>query len=133
MIAPRGADDPIPVPRRTPVSRALLERFGFTKGCMKCRDIESGDNSRPALAHSQECRMRIEAAMADDRDLSRRLDQHQGRALEYMTRRSERGVPHFGEIVQEELQPGPASGSETRGPPAATEGGEISSTEHNHV
>ena len=42
VVVPRGADDPVPVPRRALISRDMLDRFGFTPGCLKCKDIESG-------------------------------------------------------------------------------------------
>ena len=68
---------------------------------MKCRDLRAGDPSRPALAHSSDCRTRIEQLMSEDPELTKRLDRHQQRQDKYFSRIIEAGDgankrPHFG-------------------------------------
>ena len=50
-------------PRRVQITRADLEKHGFTKGCLGCRAWLAG---KPRQGHSEECRKRMEAAMVDD-------------------------------------------------------------------
>ena len=45
--------------RRVIIKRAYLERFGYTDGCRKCRDIQRGEESLGTVGHSEECRKRI--------------------------------------------------------------------------
>ena len=44
------------------ISKDILQKFGYTPGYAKCRKLSRNDYSHPGLAHSQDCRIRIEAA-----------------------------------------------------------------------
>ena len=55
-----------PVPRNMNISQDIMRKFGYTPGCAKCRKLSRNEYSHPSLAHSQECRTRIEAASRTD-------------------------------------------------------------------
>ena len=67
-----------PVPRNMKISQDILKKFGYTPGCAKCRKLSRNEFSHPGLAHSQDCRTRIEAASRTDpvyRDRAERAEQ----------------------------------------------------------
>ena len=67
-----------PVPRNRKKSQDSLRKFGYTPGCAKCRKLSRNEYSHPGLAHSQDCRTRIEAASRTDpvyRDRAERAEQ----------------------------------------------------------
>ena len=55
-----------PVPRNMKITQDIIRKFGYTPGCAKCRKLSSNEFSHPGLAHSQDCRTRIEAASRTD-------------------------------------------------------------------
>ena len=81
-----------PVARRVIIHRSYLERFGFTEGCRKCRDILRGEESLSALGHSSACRARIEAHMEQDDVLRGRLHAAQIRQDQYLAGEVEQGA-----------------------------------------
>ena len=67
-----------PVPRNVKITQDILKKFGHTPGCARCRKVSRNEYSHQTLAHSQDCRIRIEAAsMADPtyRDQVERVEQ----------------------------------------------------------
>ena len=61
---PAPAGDPIP--RRLYLTKAILEKYGVTEGCLGCTNALLGNQGVP---HSEECRHRItEMMMADPTD-----------------------------------------------------------------
>ena len=65
-------------PRNMKHSQDILKTSGYTPGCAKCRKLSTNEHSHPGLAHSQDCRTRIEAASRTDpvyRDRAERADQ----------------------------------------------------------
>ena len=67
-----------PVPRNVKISQDILNKFGYTPGCAKRRKLSRNEYSHPGLAHSQDCRTRIEAASRTDpvyRDRAERAEQ----------------------------------------------------------
>ena len=50
-----------PVPRNMKITQDILKKFGYTPGCTKCMKLSRNEYSHPNLAHSQDCRIRIEA------------------------------------------------------------------------
>ena len=58
---PRTAEDAIP--RRVYITRATLSRYGMTEGCMGCTTSAIGGSG---VAHSEQCRSRIEREMRKD-------------------------------------------------------------------
>ena len=67
-----------PVPRNMNISQDICKEFGYTRGCAKCMKVSLNEYSHPGLAHSQDCRTRIEAASRTDpvyRDRAERAEQ----------------------------------------------------------
>ena len=120
VVIDRGRDAEIPKVRGFEISRDLIEKFGPTETCNKCRALMSGDNSQPALGHSMSCRARIAELMGSDPVLASKLDNEKKRQNEYLARRVEAGdssakrVRMVDEDKVEELLPGPGGVSETR-------------------
>ena len=56
------------------ITRAYLERFGFSDNCKKCCKICEGDESQPTLKHSDACRERIEGLLRQDPELASRVE-----------------------------------------------------------
>ena len=55
------AEEERPVPRNMKITQVFLKKFGYTPGCAKCRKLSRNEFSHPSLAHSQDCRIGIEA------------------------------------------------------------------------
>ena len=81
----------MPAVRRVLITRAYLEKFGYTLGCAKCRMLQEGDGNHPARGHNDNCRKRIEAALRSDPELSERLDRAEARQTEYLAKQVEAG------------------------------------------
>ena len=77
--------------RRVIIKRAYLERFGYTDGCRKCRDIQRGEESLGTVGHSEECRKRIEEEMTKDPELKKRLEAAEERQTKYMAEKVQEG------------------------------------------
>ena len=78
----------IPVPRmpvlkRTPLRISDFKKFGFTPGCYGCRSIREGN---PAQSHSEACRNRIEAKLAETVVGQHRMEQNTERTSRIMAR-----------------------------------------------
>ena len=82
---------PVPQARRVWINRVYLEKFGFTPECSKCRAIQAGDISRASLAHSRDCRERIEECLRQDPLLSRHVANADERQDDYLARQVEAG------------------------------------------
>ena len=75
------------------IDKGLLEKYGFTEGCPKCRDIECRPTQRSYQEHSERCRQRISNAIrasgtANEKD---RLHRHEERLNEYLAKEVEKG------------------------------------------
>ena len=57
-VTPRASESD-PVPRGFRVTKDLLDKFDYSKGCPKCEALRRGDRHQ-AVHHSKECRKRIE-------------------------------------------------------------------------
>ena len=101
---PRG---PEALPRRVYIRREVeLQRYGFTLGCRGC--VAARDGGR-AATHSDECRRRIEAAMAEDEGVRDRLEKAREARGEEGVRRDGRAGPEplaAGEALEHEAQEG---------------------------
>ena len=91
LVVPRVGNEGGPAVRRVLITRAYVQRFGPTPDCSKCRAILAGDNANPTLAHSRDCRVRMEGLLALDPVLAQRLDRAQSRQDDYLARRVEAG------------------------------------------
>ncbi|CAK0819708.1 unnamed protein product [Prorocentrum cordatum] len=100
------------VVRRRYVLKRDIERFGANPGCPGCADLMARGSAR--VAHSQECRDRIEAELMKDSAGQRRLAEHHLRA-------SAREAQAEESAAQPAPQPGAAAAS--GGGAAAASGG----------
>ena len=62
--------------REFKITKAILERFGYTPGCKGCAAAMAGTDAR---RHADECRSRIEEAIKTDDILRMRLDMRDSR------------------------------------------------------
>ena len=56
------------MPKRVHITKQVVERFGPTRGCRKCRGMVNNDKSYRFVHHSEDCRTRREKAMREDED-----------------------------------------------------------------
>ena len=62
------------VPRNMKITQDIPKKFGYTPGCAKCRKLSRNEYSHPSLAHTQDCRIRIEAASKADPTYRERVE-----------------------------------------------------------
>ena len=64
-------------PLRPRITKSDLSRWGYSDGCLRCRQIRSG-RAEDGSKHSEQCRKRIEAEMRreDDPIIKRAEDKH---------------------------------------------------------
>ena len=91
VVIHRGADEAVPSVRQMPITRPLIEKFGFTPGCRKCEAMRIGDPAQPTLGHNNECRVRIEGLVSEDPDFAHKLTGARARQDEFLARRVEQG------------------------------------------
>ena len=96
---PRGAVEPAdleaenapPEPRRVRLTTDVVDKFGPSERCTKCRLIINGDGSHVSYGHSEDCRTRLEESMREDPEFAHRLTQQQDRTNrfieQYMTKK----------------------------------------------
>ena len=69
------------VPRNMKITQDILKKFGYTPGCARCRKLSRNEYSHPSLAHSQDCRIRIEAANKADPTYRERVERVEQRKI----------------------------------------------------
>ena len=76
VAVPRAPEAEIPQARKMMITRDMLEneKIGFTHGCRTCTMLQVGDHYWPGLGHSDKCRERVEARLAENPELARKLD-----------------------------------------------------------
>ena len=72
--------------RRFYITRASLEKHGYTPGCPACVAMQA-KTRKPGIDHSLECRSRIEEAIKSDPVGKRRFDEHEERTTAKIARR----------------------------------------------
>ena len=82
--------DERPVPRNMKISQDILKKFGCTPGCAKCRKLSRNEYSHPGLAHSQDCRTRIQAASRADPVYRGRAERAEPRKMAFYAKEVER-------------------------------------------
>ena len=75
------------MPRRVYITRATLNRYGMTEGCLGCTTSSIGGTGVP---HSEECRRRIEREMKHDPIQRHRIKEAQSRRKEFIDRHAKR-------------------------------------------
>ncbi len=64
---PRPREPEVRAPLRPRISKHDLTRWGFTEGCLRCRQMRQG-NAIKGSKHSEKCRQRIETEMRREND-----------------------------------------------------------------
>ena len=74
---PRPKEPEVRAPLRPRISKHNLTRWGFTEGCLRCRQMRQGEADKGAK-HSDKCRQRIETEMRREADprVKRAEDKH---------------------------------------------------------
>ena len=72
------------------ISQDILKQFGYTPVCAKCRKLSRNEQSHPGLAHSQDCRTRIEAASRTDPVYRDRSEGAEHRKMDFYAKEVER-------------------------------------------
>ena len=102
------------------LSRRDFSRHGFTDGCVGCRAIASGVQGRTGIAHSRECRKRLEGIVQkqEPERWARHVRKHREQAAD--------GEADLGLGAQAGSGSGPAAGDQTGDvPPRAREEDEV--------
>ena len=88
-----GDGDLGPVPKRVQITKDVVNRFGGTPGCLKCRGVMAGDKSFQFVHHSDACRVRMESLMREDEKFSKLIqaaeDRQTRRIAELLERRDQ--------------------------------------------
>ena len=89
-------------PRRAKITKNIIEKFGPTPGCAKCRAIERGDRGHEAVGHSAACRERIEDLMKTDETFKARVEKADERINKCLAEYMEQQVNNKKEIEHED-------------------------------
>ena len=71
-------------PRRVRLTKEVVDRFGPTPKCVKCRAISRDDPGYATYPHSAACRKRLEGEMVKDDGFKQRLEQAEERRTRYL-------------------------------------------------
>ena len=89
---PATAPDPSrPIPRAVYITRAMLERHGYSEGCQRCNAMRRGQTYGTG-GHSGDCRRRMEAALAQDEEYQFKVEQANFRKDQYLAEEVERSA-----------------------------------------
>ena len=77
------------VPRNMKITQDILKKFGHTPGCAKCRKLSRNEYSHTSMAHSQDCRIRIEAASKTDPTCRDRVERAEQRKMDFYAKEVE--------------------------------------------
>ena len=75
-----------PVPRSMRITKEIVQKFGYTPGCAKCRKWSRDEYSPPGQPHSLECRTKIEAASKADPVYRNRAERAEQRKKDFMAK-----------------------------------------------
>jgi hypothetical protein len=73
-------------PRRAKLTQDIVQKYGYTAGCPKCRSLERGEGANVAIGHSAKCRARLEERMQEDPLYKERLERAETRINENLAR-----------------------------------------------
>ena len=99
-----------PVPLNMNIAQDIFKKFGYTPGCAKCRKLSNNEYSHPGLAHSQDCRTRIEAASRTDPVYRDRAERAQQRKRDFHARKVKRIDHPRRTLLEPSVVPGPPTG-----------------------
>ena len=113
-------------PRRAKITKNIIDKFGPTARCTKCRAITRGDSGMEAVGHSAACRERIEDMMKANPDFRERVDRADERINKMLAEYLEKKDREANEETQSAKRPrmeasGTATGSRDPLPQQETE------------
>ena len=103
-------DKECPVPRNMKITQHIIKRIGYTPGCAKCRTLSRSQYSHPSLAHSQDCRVRIERASKSDPVYRDRVERAEQRKMDFSAKEVERSDRSRRVTMEPEVVPGTPAG-----------------------
>ena len=83
------------VPRSVRTIKEVVDKFGPTPRCGKCRSVLRGETT--TLGHSKECRVRIEELLKADDQYQHKLQEAELRKSQYLAEEVERGETQVGQ------------------------------------
>ena len=107
---PFSPDEERLVPLNMNITQDIFKKFGYTPGCAKCRKLSHNEYSHPGLAHSQDCRTRIEAASRTDPVYRDRAERAEQRYRDFYARKVERIDHQRRTSLEPSVVPGPPTG-----------------------
>ena len=99
------------VPRRMRITKADLEKHGYTETCAQCDHVMRYGNHKPGLQHTDECRKRVMIAISSTPGGKARIDAHEQRTDRYFAETLQR---HDAQAQPGDVDPGPALPSQPR-------------------
>ena len=128
-LPPRREPPPVAEPptRRVMITTADIDRYGSTEGCRRCRAITRGElvEGKTSVAHSEECRRRIEERIRQDPEQKHRVEAAEERRDKYLAREVERDrTPVTAPPPTEEPRAQPAAAPPPVAPEAGSDGDE---------
>ena len=96
VVIPASTDDSTPVlppiekevvPRQVYIQKTDLLKYGYSRGCDGCKAARSGSK---AIAHSPQCRARIEGEMKKDESQNLKLERTDKRMVKTIVEREEK-------------------------------------------
>ena len=96
-IRAEAKSDPDPIPRGFQITTEMIEKFGYTVGCRRCRAMQVSDPEVSSKRHSEACRLRIRSALDNDSNLKTKAERAEARGEAYKRKVS---VPEVVPIVQ---------------------------------
>ena len=95
-----AAPDPSrPIPRAVYITRAMLERHGYSEGCQRCNAMRRGQTYGTG-GHTADCRRRMEAALAQDEEYQFEVEQANFRKDQYLAEEVERSTKRRRQTVR---------------------------------
>ena len=96
------------------IKHDIIKRFGDTPGCAKSRKLSRNECSHPSLAHSQECRLRIETASKTGPVHRDRVERAAHRKMDFYAKEVERSDHSRRVSMVSEVVPGPPAVREAK-------------------
>ncbi len=89
VLQPGAGDEPKPVPRGVRITKEMLEKFGYSSRCPKCRAMER-NAPHPTAGHSKECRQRVEKLLKADPEYQTKFEAAEARKAQFLAEEVER-------------------------------------------
>ena len=86
---PRQLEPPAPIPRQPKITQEILDKYGYTTTCARCRGMVSA-GPIPTRAREDHCRRRIEQAIAEDEKFGEKLQANKRKLEEFKSRTTSR-------------------------------------------